>query len=149
MKRLLAVPFVAFGLFVWSGAASADHGDVAGKACADMVNVDFGYDAAKVATARITTVEPSCKGITYTLHVVVDPGDSNTAIVTTSTRGNGTTAVPVLTTTITDDDSIVCAYVTSSRGGPEGAFQAFDRVPNALGCTELVAGGGGGSGGHA
>ena len=151
MKRLLAVPFVAFGLLVWSGAASADHDDFSKPLCADIVDANTGYGLDHIATSDITTNVPTCKGVTYSVVIEVDPGGQ---VLTFSSRGNGTSTslgrgqVRIVTDPITDDDNTICVYVMTSRGGSGGTNQQFDFFPDA-GCVTIVAPGAGGSGGHA
>lgn len=130
-----------------AGSAVGDHGDVTRPTCADIRFADFGYSTTNVVTAQIETVEPSCRGVTYTVWVIVDPANPSSAVVSASSRGNATTTVTAATEAIVDDDNIVCAYVTSSRGGPEGMNTMFDRTPNE-GCVELAVGGSGATGFH-
>ena len=151
MKRLLAVPFVAFGLLVWSGAASADHDDFSKPLCADIVDANTFYDFNGQVTSDTTTSVPTCKGVTYSVVILVDPGEE----LTFSARGNGNSTSTgrgqvIVSGSIAgqDGDNSICVYVTSSRGGSQGTNQQFDRFPDA-GCTPLVPGGSGGSGGHA
>jgi len=150
MKRLLAVPFVALGLLGVTGVALADHGDFSKPLCADIVDADTGYTLEHIATSNITTNVPSCKGVTYSVVIEVDP---STPVLTFSSRGNGDSTslgrgLVTVRGTITDDDNSICVYVTSSRGGSGGTNQQFDRFPDA-GCVTIVAPGSGGSGGHA
>jgi hypothetical protein len=147
VRRLFVLLLGAIGLFATSGIALADHGDVTRPGCADVRNVDFFYATTGEVSATIEPLEPSCRGITYTINVVVDPGDPNSAVVSASTRGTGASLVDVVTAPIADDDSIVCAYVTTSRGGPEGLNTVFDRAPTE-GCVELLLGGSGSTGFH-
>lgn len=153
---------LAIGALSATGVASADDGDVARPLCADIVSASFGYSASNVVTVGIRTVEPSCKSITYSLFVIVDPGDPNSEIVSVSARGgdDGDPNTPpdvlrLQTGTINDPDenpSVVCAYVTTSRGGSGGTLHLFDRAPNAdanPSCVSLTAGGSPGDVSHA
>ena len=145
MKRLLAVPFVALGLFGVTGVALADDGDVDKPACADLSGFDPGYvSATSVVTAQIIVDGPSCRNITYSLVVEVDPG---TDPLTYSLAGNGTNSVVIQSAPINDDDNTVCVYVTSSRGGREGTSRTLDRVLDS-GCTVIAEDGSGGGIGH-
>lgn len=147
MKRLPIFVVAILAAAVASGTAVADHGDVTRPVCADIQIADFGYTLAGVVSVDIQTVEPSCRGVTYSLNVIVDPGDPASEVVTVSSRGNGTSLVQ-LSTAVVDDDNIVCAYVTSSRGGQEGTNTLFDAAPNAPACVELALGGSGSTGFH-
>jgi hypothetical protein len=146
LKRL-TIPFlVLLGVLAASGTALADHGDVAKPTCADIRFVDFGYATNGVVTGNVTTTESTCKSVTYSIYVIVDPGDPNSAVYTASARGDGTALTQLATTAITDDDNLVCAYATSSRGGQDGTNTVFDYTPNQPGCIELALGGSGSTG---
>jgi hypothetical protein len=162
MRRLVVLGLAVAGVLTASGVASADHNDVAKPICADISTVSLFYSSDGVVTAGVETVEPSCKSITYTLYVIVDPGDPNSQIVTVSSRGgddNDPVTPPnvlkLTTAPISDPDespSQVCAYVTTSRGGQAGTNQLIDRAPNAdatVSCVSLTAGGTPGDIGHA
>ena len=149
MKRLLAVSFIAFGLLAWSGAASADHGDLSKPLCADIVDANSGYGlTTSVVTSDITTNVATCKGVTYSVVIEVDPNE----VLTVSSRGDGTSTstgrgqVILQSAAITtDDNDSICVYVMTSRGGSDNLL---DRFPDA-GCTTIALGGSGGSAGHA
>jgi hypothetical protein len=148
VRRLLVLTVIAISSLGFSTAAIADHGDVAKPLCADLSEADFFYNPLGFVSVNITTAEPSCRGVTYTIFVEVDPD----VVVSSSARGNGTTNVAISSPTFTDADGNVCAYVTSSRGGKEGQNQPFDRLPN-IGeptgeCVELIPGGTGGGPSH-
>jgi hypothetical protein len=151
MKRLLVLPLAAFALLVWGEVASADHDDFLKPLCADIVDANTGYTLDHVATSDITTNVPSCRGVTYSVVIQVDPGGQE---LTFSSRGNGASTstgrgqVIIVTDPIVDDDNTICVYVTTSRGGPDGTNQQFDRFPD-TGCTSITAPGSGGTGGHA
>lgn len=148
MRRLLVLTVIAISSLGFATAAIADDGDVAKPLCADIFDADFFYDPSGHVNVNMTTVDPSCKGVTYTIFVEVDPG----VVVSSSVRGNGTTVVPISSPTFTDADGNVCAYVITSRGGKEGQNQPFDRFPN-IGeptgeCVALIPGGSGGGPSH-
>jgi hypothetical protein len=149
MRRLLAVPLVAFALLVWSGVATADHEETIKPGCANIADSDTFYATSGIVTSEIIISSadgPSCKSVTYTVVVEVDPGE----FVTASAKGNGTNSVLVSTSAITtNDDNLICVHVTSSRGGSDGMNRAFDRYPNGTTCTTIALGGSGGSSGHA
>ena len=147
MRRLLAVPLAVFALLVWSGVATADHQETIKPGCANIADSDTFYGTSGVTTEIIISSAdgPSCKSVTYTVVVEVDPGE----FVTASAKGDGTNSIVVSTAPITGNaDDFICVYVTSSRGGSAGTNNQFDRYPN-TGCTPIVLGGSGGTGGHA
>jgi hypothetical protein len=145
LRRLLVLACLACGVLATASVALADHGD-AKQACADIVNFDAGYTA-NVVTAVLGTVEPTCKNITYSLVVEVDPGGE---VLTFSQPGTGTATPPfvIRSDAITDDDANVCVFVMSSRGGKDGLNKALDLLEN-TGCTTLAEEGSGGGAGHA
>jgi hypothetical protein len=150
MRHLTAVALVALGVLAMSSVALADHGDVAKPLCADISDANTGYGFDRIVTSQITTVEPTCKGITYSIVIEVEPG----LFVTVSSRGNnvatstGRGEVILRSAPITGDtDDMICVYVTSSRGGKDGANQLIDRFPD-TGCTTIALGGSGGGIGH-
>lgn len=155
MRRLLTVlaGVLVCGLVATSG-AFADHGD-ARAACADL-NLspqDFGYFN-DVVTANVVTQAPSCTSVTYTLVVIVDPGDANSQVVTKSVSGTGVQPFTISTAPFTDEDpgqevSTICAYVVVSRGGRDGTRNVLDRYPNDPNCVAVAEGGTGGGAGHA
>jgi hypothetical protein len=139
-----------------TGAATADHLDAVRPDCANIVSTNVGYQTMNgmpTVTAFVRTVAPSCRGVTYSLNVVVDPDNFFSQVVTTSRRGNGGGDVPDdatllrLSTQVQDDDSTVCVFVTTSRGGAEGTNQPLDRDPD-TGCSVFTLDGGGGVIGH-
>jgi hypothetical protein len=142
VRRIVVLMLIAASSLSVVGAAAAEHTDVAKPACANIRNVDFFYTFSSTVVLNLETVEPSCRGVTYTLHVVVDPGN----VVTTSVRGNGTIFVQITSDTFSDSDGTVCAFATTSRGGADGMNTQFDRAPE--GCVTLVPGGSGGFTGH-
>jgi hypothetical protein len=152
MRRLLLLPFVAFALHVSGGAAHADHGDLSKPLCADIVDANTGYGFDHVVTSQITTNVASCKGITYSVVIEVDPGE----FIIVSSRGDGSSTstgrgqVILRSAAITTDnnDDGICVYVMTSKGGSAGANNLLDRFPDA-GCTPIALGGAGGGSGHA
>jgi hypothetical protein len=127
LRRLLVLTVIAIGSLGLTTAAFAEHGDVSKPLCADVFDVDFFYDPSGHVNTNITTTDPSCKGVSYTLFVEVDPG----VTVSTTVRGNGTSLVQISSPTFSDANGEICAYVTTSRGGKEGQNQPFDRAPDA------------------
>jgi hypothetical protein len=143
VRRLLVLTVLAVSSLGLVGAATAEHTDLDRPACANIQDVDFFYTFSSTVNLNLRTVAPSCRGVTYTLHVIVDEGE----VVTTSVRGNGTSLVQITSSTFTDDDGVVCVFATTSRGGPEGMNQQLDRDPDS-GCISLVPGGSGGTVAH-
>jgi hypothetical protein len=150
MRRLVLLTLVAIGALAATSVAVADHLDTK-TACADLNlgGQDIGYGLDGVVTANVTTVEPTCKNVTYSLVVIVDPGE----VVTASAAGTGTTPFLIRTEPITTDaDGMICAFVTASRGGKDGTKNTLDRLPNETdtpNCFTITPGGTGGGAGHA
>lgn len=153
MRRLVLVMLMTLAALATSGVALADHGD-ARAACADfnLSPQDFGYFN-DVVTANVVTQAPSCPSVTYTLVVIVDPGDANSQVVTKTVAGTGVVPFTISTDPFTDVDetevSTICAYVLVSRGGRDGTRNVLDRYPNDPNCVAVAEGGTGGGAGHA
>lgn len=157
MRRLILFSFVLVASLSVTSVATADHEDAVRPDCANITSVNVGYSdqsGSRVVTAFIGTVAPSCRGITYTLHVIHDVEDFFSQVTSTSVRGNGggdVAGLPnlrrVTSPSITDDDTVVCVYVTTSRGGADGMAQLLDRAPDS-GCTSLTLNGSPGDIGH-
>jgi hypothetical protein len=145
LRRLLVLGVLAISTLAFAASASGDHGDVAKPVCADIRNADYHYNLDSTVNVNIDTEAPSCRGITYTLYVIVDSGE----VVSSSVRGNGTPLVQITSSTCSDADSQVCAYATSSRGGPSGTNQLLDEIGgDGTPCATMAPGGSGGTGFH-
>jgi hypothetical protein len=145
LRRLLVLGVLAFSTLAFAATASGDHGDVAKPLCADIRNADFFYTFTSTVNVRIDTEAPSCRGITYTLYVIVDAGE----VVSSSVRGDGTSQLLITSPTFDDANAEVCAYATSSRGGPSGTNQLLDEIGgDGTQCATMAPGGSGGTGFH-
>jgi hypothetical protein len=146
VRRLLGLGALAITTLAFAGVASADHGDVTRPACADIRNADYFYTFESAVIVNIDTEAPSCRGITYTLYVIVDEGE----VVSTSVRGTAsTTPLQITSSTFSDSDAQVCAYVTTSRGGSSGTSQLLDEAGgDGTPCALMAPGGTGGTGFH-
>ena len=153
MRRLIVLACIVGGVLASASVAVADHGD-SRAACADLnlspQDIGYGND---VVTANVVTEAPSCSNVTYTLVVIVDPGDASSQVVTKSLPGTGGEIFTISTDPFTDVDetevSTICAFVLASRGGRDGTRNVLDRYPNDPNCVAVAEGGTGGGAGHA
>lgn len=135
MRKIILLAVVLLATAIVPSLASAAPGDVKGPPCADVVSGRLFYTANKQATAIIDLAAPSCAYISYTL-VVLDEATDTQPLASFSLKGDGTTQLNI-SGTVTDDDSTICVYVTTSVGN---GHHVFDRAPD-QGCVELTAGG--------
>src|SRR3990170_1544440 len=102
MRYVLASLIVALGLTLTPDVpVLADHGDVSGPRCADIVDGSGVFDGSEV-DFTIETTSASCPGVIYTLHVldVSCPAEAGpcldtepTPVASQAVRGNRTTEV--------------------------------------------------------
>jgi hypothetical protein len=127
----LPLALVLLALTAVAPVATAD--DAKGPACTDIVPTDAGgttttsgnyTNATGTPTLffRLVTAVPSCRQVTYTVYVLDENGDTTPL---TSASQTGTGGVLTFQIPITDDDTTICVYVTSSIGN-----RVFDRAPN-------------------
>lgn len=148
MKKVIGLPLLALVLAALvglaPGAARAVTGDANGPSCRDITNGQFNYTQTGTNTFNLNaqlllgdagTTAP-CKQVTYTLYVIVDGADPATA---TAYPQDGN--AQWLNIAISDDDSNICVFATTSHNG-----KVFDTAPDS-GCLVVTAGTTGGGGG--
>lgn len=150
MKRFVVVVFAA-ALLALGGAVpiSADTTGDAPLGCADIasggVSYNFTAEPAQTVTGSLTTVDPACGAVIFTLHVEYVSGGS-TVSKSDSVRGRptSTTVGGFEVTGVSADggtEGSVCTWFTSSFRGFE-----LDRAPNE-GCVVVPADGSAGGAG--
>jgi hypothetical protein len=148
VKKVIGLPLLALVLAALvglaPGAARAVTGDANGPSCRDITNGQFNYTQTGTNTFNLNaqlllgdagTTAP-CKQVTYTLYVIVDGADPATA---TAYPQDGN--AQWLNIAISDDDSNICVFATTSHNG-----KVFDTAPDS-GCLVVTAGTTGGGGG--
>src|SRR5215218_10036503 len=141
-KKLFALPLVvaAVALGVSAAWAAAPTEPPASLACLDIEGgTGFSWDGTTIG-GSITLVEAACKQATYTLVVLDEAGGAELTTLTGTAGPSGTTVV-TFNGTVTDDDSTVCVYATSSIGG-----RVFDvGAPSGQQCLLVNSGSAGGT----
>jgi hypothetical protein len=132
MRKYIAVALATCAVIVAPALASPEGGDLnqPAFACADITNAGgvYGSDGT-ISFIAVRLAAPSCKYVTYTLHVL----DANgTEIATTSANGDGSIVGPpaaqlIPSVTVDPANTTICVYFTSSVGG--GAH-VIDRAPD-------------------
>ncbi len=132
MKLLLvlATAIAALGIAGPATAVGPDPG-----ACADIVGGGAFYNGAEDAVrGSVETAAPSCRSVTYTIHVVLY-NESGEQIDVVSDRRQGTGESVVTGFNISGvTAAYVCAYATSSRGPTvyDTAFSGGNPCPSSF-----------------
>ncbi len=134
MRRKLRIAGLVLGMSTIITAAPAaaapTDSDVRGPRCADIVDGAGFYDGTTVFF-RITLAASGCRQVTYNLYVLDEAG-STTVLASSAQRGDGTSTQLFYAVPVTDDDSTVCVYATTTIGR-----KVFDRAPDD-GCADLT-----------
>jgi hypothetical protein len=134
MKRVLLLPLLvaALALSVFASTAGGTMPTDPSRSCADIEGgAGFSWDGATLS-GSITLLAPACKSVTYTLYVLNQAGGSLIA----SAAGvpfSGDPTIVQFSTPVTDTDTTVCVYATSSSNG-----HVFDvGAPEGLPCLDV------------
>jgi hypothetical protein len=125
MRKYLAAALLACVVIVAPALAAPSDGEPK-KACADIIDADGTYGADGSLTAvGVFLAAPSCKNVTYTLHVLDAEG---TEIGSSSARGDdGTSTLQLIPSTMVTAGTTIYVYFTSTSGnGPN----VLDRAPD-------------------